>query len=181
MRIILSFILLVLFTSTKAQIDFSYQANGSVVTFSITQMGQFYEGIKWDFGDGTIDYGQTVNHIYFTSGNFSVCVIGYSQPISTPDTMCKSVPMLVTLISDNQLGNEIKYYPNPVKDQLNLIMSSQAKNGKLELTDIQGRVLLSQNTTDLLSAIDMKSFSPGLYFVKIQNHSETSVFKIVKD
>lgn len=181
MKTILSFILLALFTTTKAQINFSSQANGNAVTFSVTQMGQFYENITWYFGDGTTAYGQTANHTYSTSGNFSVCVIGSPMPMAQQDTMCKFVNILTTGAIENETENTITVYPNPLQDQLNLSISSKGENKHLSLTDVQGRVLLSQHIINSLSTIDMKRFSPGLYFLTIRDNSSTHVFKIVKD
>ncbi len=97
--------------------------------------------------------------------------VAYSKVVS----VVVSKPVTITL------------YPNPVIDILNLKLSNkQADQLKIELTDVQGRSvyskvsLVSQSTIEL--NIDMKSFKPQVYILKITNHDGEVVAteKIIK-
>lgn len=77
-------------------------------------------------------------------------------------------------VEENVIAFEI--YPNPAEDFINI----KAENIELvELYDIYGRKLYSQNTNDN-AIIDINAYDNGIYFVKIYSEGKSSVKKIVK-
>ena len=71
-------------------------------------------------------------------------------------------------------------YPNPTHDILNLrIVMATAANSRIQLCDIQGRVLLSQETY-LLRGLNYLNFNvsglpAGKYFVQVRNYSSSGL------
>ena len=102
--------------AAKAQVNFSAQANGLSVTFSITQASNYYEFINWSFGDGITSNGGISNnpvvHNYAAPGNYSVCVIGYPMPLDPNDTACKFVNVISTGIHKNTSPGQFHLFPN---------------------------------------------------------------------
>lgn len=73
-----------------------------------------------------------------------------------------------TLSSDLDI---LKVYPNPAADHLMIELTSRNTGlNLLEITDSQGRILLN-DTRELNEAmnLDVSTFSPGTYFIKILN------------
>ncbi|WP_294672857.1 family 16 glycosylhydrolase [uncultured Fluviicola sp.] len=70
----------------------------------------------------------------------------------------------------------LKVYPNPTSDHLMIELTSGGINS-IEITDSQGRSLLS-DSRELNEAmnLDVSSFSPGTYFIKILNKQSGKVY-----
>lgn len=80
-----------------------------------------------------------------------------------------------------ELNAHIQLSPNPVKNILHVNVELQGYDGyKMSIYDSQGKILqcldLDTNTID----IDVSSFSPGLYFVRINQGEMISVRRFVK-
>ena len=71
----------------------------------------------------------------------------------------------------------ITAYPNPVEGILNL--QSELNITKIEVIDLQGRMLLNQENQ--LNTIDFSHFPNGIYFVKVSTEQgQNKLFKILK-
>ena len=167
----------------KAQIDYNYQINGLSVTFIITQQGQFYEVVEWDFGDGNTSQGtteteDTVTHIYSSSGNYEVCVKGTPMPIATSDTACKFVDVFSTGINQIDKKSKIVIYPNPASSYC-VVETEGSVN--LIMYNVIGEVVFEKevNTKYIVSASQLPN---GVYIVKAINENG-SVYsqKIIKE
>jgi poly(3-hydroxybutyrate) depolymerase len=96
-----------------------------------------------------------------------------------------SFSKVVTLNGDNQKTTE-EIYPNPVQDNLNIVVSNEAKgNGRIVLYDLAGRSVWQQSivkTTDYFkSNISTNKLTPGLYLVELTiNDNYKVIQRIVK-
>ena len=96
--------------------------------------------------------------------------------------------LVPTQIDCNALGNEevtaekIGVYPNPAKDLVN-IDASGFPIQKLELFDIQGRLMLSEvlAVAENQHQLNISRFAKGNYVLKITTGSATQNIKIIKD
>lgn len=72
---------------------------------------------------------------------------------------------IVLSTKENILNNEFTVYPNPTNNLINISKSNiEIKNVKL--IDVTGKVIYSNNNTQ---PIDVRSFSKGLYILKIES------------
>jgi hypothetical protein len=187
MKTIILLSILAFSIAVKAQINFSYQVNGLSVTFSITQGVQYYEFTNWSFGDGTYNNGSPytntqVVHTYSVAGNYNVCIIGYPMPMAPNDTACKYINVLNTGIYNNTPEGQAHFFPNPVRDKLNIELSSSNTAFQVTLTNTLGETVYGLNKiNDQQPAIDLSFLTSGVYFVRIQNNSEQKIFRIVKE
>ena len=91
---------------------------------------------------------------------------------------------------DEQLNyetlNSILYYPNPVKDNLNIVFNLE-KQAMVEVSviNITGQEIkkynysLSEGSNNI--SMDMSDIKPGIYFVRLNaNNGNVANFKIVK-
>jgi hypothetical protein len=71
----------------------------------------------------------------------------------------------------------IAVYPNPADDILTIEAN---QNGRFEMVDLMGRILLQSQIINHQSQIDMKDYPSGIYFIKYQNDKETETIKVIK-
>jgi uncharacterized repeat protein (TIGR01451 family) len=79
-----------------------------------------------------------------------------------------------TLAFDN-----LKYYPNPVKNTLSISNSSIIDS--IEITSILGQQMMNQKVTSLQTEVDLSELSNGIYFVKISSEGQEKTMKIIKE
>jgi hypothetical protein len=84
----------------------------------------------------------------------------------------------------NQLGtgtfnnNAFTYYPNPVKDILNL---SYDKNiTKVAVYNVLGQEIMIKNNNANQSQLDMSSLASGTYLVRVTADNADKTFKVIK-
>ncbi len=74
----------------------------------------------------------------------------------------------------------IVYYPNPIKNQLHIQLSSNVKPNRVEIYDRQGRLVYLQN--NCLEDVNMQGFSAGHYMMIIaMKNGKTYAIKLVKE
>ena len=59
--------------------------------------------------------------------------------------------------------NFVKIYPNPATNQLNIVQLKN-KSGKINIYDLNGRVLIAEKLTDGINVISTEQLSSGIYF-----------------
>ena len=80
---------------------------------------------------------------------------------------------------------EVKVFPNPVEDYLNVAfpLQSQIRDIKIELINPQGQILQSiENQSVMVGnyAIDVRFLPEGMYFLKVVDGVKIKTFKVVK-
>ena len=89
-------------------------------------------------------------------------------------------PNTLLSVNDNRLEANIKAYPNPVNDILNIKLSTYYKNIQLNLFNSLGQLVHTdfyKNTNELQLNLNV---SKGLYFVELKIDNQVSTFRIVK-
>lgn len=115
-----------------------------------------------------------VKQISIYSHNASLAVspsgIIVSNPIlsvasgGSPQTLCSTVGYY-DLASSNKI---ITLFPNPSNGQFSIVFPSFIENGKLTVFDLLGRSVFSSPIVhQAQKEIQLKGFSPGIYFVKV--------------
>jgi len=70
-------------------------------------------------------------------------------------------------IAENTEKN-IKFFPNPTADKLNLTFAEKASN--LKVLDIMGREVHSQAKVELESQLDVSQLPNGTYFLQVEQN-----------
>ena len=95
-----------------------------------------------------------------------------------------TVSIIVSTVGIEELirMENLKIYPNPVKDKLKIEFASfELSNVKLELANSLGEVVSALVNPRENQEIDLSGLSTGIYFLKIQTTSDQKVFKIIKE
>ncbi|MDQ7959388.1 S8 family serine peptidase [Flavobacterium lindanitolerans] len=90
---------------------------------------------------------------------------------------CNVTPSSLT-VADSQLAN-ISVYPNPSKGILNVNLPANSGNTTLYLNDIQGRRILTKETSNSNEVLNIDNFSDGVYILTIQNGNLKTTKKII--
>ena len=123
------------------------------------------------------------------SVSFSVGQIVYSAIAGTKGSVTQGVQqsfIILDLPSNNiskAINLECSVFPNPTTDFLKLKVDENQllKDIKFQLCHASGKVVLSQQITEMETDIQMNSLSTGLYFLRItMANNYVAVFKIIK-
>jgi poly(3-hydroxybutyrate) depolymerase len=97
-----------------------------------------------------------------------------SYSLSIPGTCA------VALANDNfETANNFKLYPNPVDNVLNI--NSKSMIDKLEIYDLNGRLLFETKQKENNLSLDLSFLATGIYNLKIINSENSSSRKIIKN
>lgn len=88
------------------------------------------------------------------------------------------------LLSNNQVSNtnnKFSVYPNPAKNNVN-ISNSNASISAIEMTDVNGRIVKTENFTNVNNVIvNISDLSQGIYMMKIISDKGIDTKKIIKE
>ena len=101
---------------------------------------------------------------------------------------CSTEPISVTVIgtsvAENVLNSNVKLFPNPTSNNINVILSGvEAGTYTFTLQNVVGQVI--ENRVENISGefrteFNMAGLEKGIYFLKVENsNNETGVFKVV--
>ncbi|MFN5704826.1 MAG: alpha-amylase family glycosyl hydrolase [bacterium] len=99
-----------------------------------------------------------------------------------------NAPNVITGISTQRIIDEVKVYPNPVHQEINIEWKNKSReNLSIQLFDLTGRKVFEKNITneynssssDILIKVDEMHVNKGTYILKVNNGKETSQTKII--
>jgi PKD repeat protein len=75
---------------------------------------------------------------------------------------------------------DLKIYPNPTLDIVNVELDKEIGKYQIEVLDLQGRTMISKQADKMKSVIDVSSLTEGVYQIVIQNDRYHFVQKMIK-
>ena len=82
------------------------------------------------------------------------------------------------------VSEEVLAYPNPTIDWVQLYVGGSDPNVKLQLSDLMGRVYVSQEfevPVNRTLELQMNSYPSGMYFIQVQGAQVKSTLKVIKE
>jgi hypothetical protein len=137
----------------------------------------------------TLNAGSHTSYLWnnnVTTATLSVTTSGtYSVTVSNPAGCENTDEIVVNLqdcagIEETQIFANI--YPNPTSGLVNIDLSINLSKAKIQLLDLQGKILFANtefNGQNLM--IDLINFSNGMYLLQIEQNSQISQFKLIKE
>ncbi|MFN8286853.1 MAG: T9SS type A sorting domain-containing protein [Chitinophagales bacterium] len=107
--------------------------------------------------------------------NTAYIYFDFNAPVVTNTTV--NTITLSNSIQDVATLPAIQLYPNPAKDAVNLMADKSFIGGKLQLIDLNGRLLNEQFISSTNTTVALKGFPTGLYLVKAINQKGLTAFK----
>jgi len=158
--------------TNKPIADFNYTGN-PVVNFTNTSTnGNNY---SWNFGDGNTSLLQNPTNTYTTTGNYTVELTTYSTDTCFSSTTTQTVNVTITGIENRSNSTEIKIYPNPANNYIEIETTLQYSS--IKIIDLTGKTI---KQTTLKTKIDVSNLTNGIYFIQIIGKRNTIMQKFVK-
>lgn len=88
---------------------------------------------------------------------------------------CKA---FTTALSEELFAQQIKYYPNPVENNLSIEMPMGSK--QIKVYDLSGKLLETLETQDQEITYNMSQYAQGMYLIEVRNQQSVYTFKVYK-
>ncbi len=153
----------------------------SVYTFSFSPVAVNAVGYQWQFGDDSVSNLASPSHTYDTAGTYIISLtvtdsIGCS--VVSFDTV--TIAPVISGI-ENALLNEVKVFPNPFKDLIEIEIPDFKAQATVQLKDITGRVIEEKRIVSSNTKLSTERLSVGIYFVELWLADRKSkIFKLSK-
>jgi len=138
--------------------------------------------ITWQEGATVTWYIQDNTGTYVTANTNTPLTDGAIYYVTQQVNGCESGYLSVTanmVAGTASYGlNNLKAYPNPVKDVLTLTNTSAIT--KVSVTNMLGQVILTQQANHETVAVDLQTLVPGTYIVEVYAQTGKTSLKIVK-
>jgi hypothetical protein len=130
----------VIIDSLDAGFTYSY-VTGTNTDYKLIANYKKYTSYSWDFGDGSaLGSGDSLVHAY--NYGYYLIMLTIKDKNNCSATFKDSLRVVITSISQEQPGFEIKLFPQPFTDNLNIEYSlDKPVNLKLSLCDMSGKML----------------------------------------
>lgn len=130
---------------------------------------------SWSFGDSTSSSDKTPKKTYNSVGTYKICLKVWDQNKNCSAEYCTTIKISslrngsLPALQQGESG-EVKVYPNPASNLLQIDWSNTNENGQLELLDINGRQLINRSipSGEQSSIISVDNLPEGLYMLRLQ-------------
>jgi hypothetical protein len=120
----------------------------------------------WDFGDGRIGIGSTIEHQYFTSSvNYLVSCQAIQKTAHCSSTSSQNISVLLSSTESNKKIN-IDIHPNPTSNYIKILGLSETDDNTAILYNAQGKVIMNFEAENNVP-VDVSSLDNGVYFLKV--------------
>lgn len=155
---------LVTLNFTLFEFDADVESNGNTLVASPS--GGTYQWIDCNNNDAPIAGAVAQTFTPTQSGSYAVLV---TLNGCTEDSDCIDVTIDVdpSYIENFNFKN-LSVYPNPATEKTQLI--GLPTDASIELLDIQGNLIMTQQTTSDMLELDVQKLAQGVYFIRISSH-----------
>jgi len=140
----------------------SLHASGVTMSFYSTALNAM--STTWDFGDGNTATGDSVSHVYFNNGSYTVTQTIVNN-CGVHDSVNQSVAVGGIGITEN-LDPGFKVYPNPTQQKIT-IESLTKEPLDIVIYDVTGRKVFTQNMVGGKKVLDISDLPAGSYILKL--------------
>jgi len=148
--------------------------NSLMPILSANQAGATYRWLDCDNGNAPISgetnqtFTATVNGNYAVEVTFNGC---------TEVSACEAV----TGVGINEATNNVvSIHPNPTNGMVNINFGSNNSVVDYAISSIEGRIIETGKTSSNNITVDLSNESKGVYFIKINTETTSTVYKLIK-
>jgi hypothetical protein len=151
----------------------TYDGSG-YLTYNLTQ--------AWDVPSSSWISSSQINYTNNSNGTVQQYTAQYWDNSSNSWINSQRATYIYTNSTGINEANFISFhfFPNPSNDILNISLGNNSET-KIEITDLQGRLLLSKLISESSAIIDIKDLPSSLYFLLLQQGNKISLVKFIKD
>jgi hypothetical protein len=124
-----------------------------------------------------------INYTKYYSGQYTWNIAIQNSPGALRDTTTCFTSLPSGITKNNLSDQNIKIYPNPVKDKLTIdVENKNTEDINFSLTNSLGQLIdINSKIANTKLEIDTSELPSGVYYLKIQNNSGQEEFKIIKE
>jgi Secretion system C-terminal sorting domain/Fibronectin type III domain/Bacterial pre-peptidase C-terminal domain len=111
-----------------------------------------------------------------TANNATSC---YTLKVQT-GTATKAITMGTPSAETVNPEFAVKLFPNPANDLLNIWTEGAASKVQIKLYNITGKLVMQQQSSNLLTPVNISSLPAGIYLVNVNNGGEVKSVKFMK-
>lgn len=147
------------------------------VDYSLTlDAGSGYSNYSWSTGGATqsesltgvsLGLGTSVITVTVTDGNGCV----NSDSVSILVDACAGI---------EELGFNFEIFPNPSDAIFNYSIEGEFENSTMSITNVLGQEIWNESLTTISGQIDLGTYAPGTYYLKISNGEKFSTMILIK-
>ncbi|MBL7773277.1 MAG: PKD domain-containing protein [Chitinophagaceae bacterium] len=173
-------------TSTGCNItaNFTKTTSGNTAMFTNTTncTGCTSISYNWNFGDASTSTLTNPNHIYASSGTYTVCLTatGIASGTTCVDTSCYTVIVGSSNVND-VVKEQLQVYPNPSQDVFHIILPD-TKTYELKVVDMAGRTIVKNDiqSASKTYSLQASTLSNGIYHLSISGNDKIMHTRIIK-
>ncbi|MFH0757461.1 MAG: T9SS type A sorting domain-containing protein [Bacteroidota bacterium] len=148
-------------------------------TYSVSNQANYL--FHWNVEGGNVVSGQGTNVVDIQWGAGAsglIKSVAESDLGCFSDTASLSISIVSTGIS-SKVAREFRIYPNPTASEITIEANASGEY-TLQLTKLNGQLLLEKEIADPTYILDLSPFARGIYFINIKSEDHVSTRKIVK-
>ena len=142
-----------------------------------------FENINLSYPPSTSRYGYIAFKIKTKSNlvvgdifsNTAEIYFDYNFPIITNNF---DTTIQVLDVNEIEFKSSFIIYPNPVENILNIQNLTQQKIDKILITDLSGKIILSQN--DIINEVNIQLLNQGVYILQLLSEGKSYYYKVIK-
>lgn len=173
------------FTSSKLPINNGYSMyfktknEGYVIGSNTNNQGVIIKTTDLGKNWSTFNTGITTKLLDMIFLNDSIALVSGTNGVLFKWNSKTSIFTGVKENSSEILGYFI--YPNPTNDKIHFMPKITLSNVKLNVINLLGQEVYSQNDFDLKNELDIGFLPKGIYYLKLVNENDQKTFKILKE
>ena len=131
-------------------------------------------GTLWFFtanGSNPVAIAGTKDLATYTPKNAGFYIVQYTDPVTSCASKSASFKWPFVSVEDLLSDNQFKVYPNPIEENLSIVLTDVTNASNLNITNILGQSVFKQNIATQTTSwnLDITSWAKGTYFVNILN------------
>lgn len=130
------------------------------------------------------DAAYTTHTATYTATEAGIYYFGIhnNTPVGATETFLflDSISLSTNLSNDSFLASKFSVYPNPASSVINISNTLNAVVNTVEITDLNGRTVKTQNVNNTDAEISISDLSAGVYMLKVATDQGIVTKKIVK-
>jgi serine protease AprX len=165
--------------------DLDLRVSNSTLTYFPWKLNPETPTVPATKGDNIVDNIEKVE-VSDTSGTYNI-VVNHKASL---EGNSQNFSLIITGVNTSTFGvndtsiNSLRIWPNPAKETVNYQFASNSEQTCLvELIDLQGRIVYSQNimggAANIKGEINTSSYSKGVYFLNLSQGNQKSYKKVV--
>ncbi|BAO77297.1 T9SS type A sorting domain-containing protein [Winogradskyella sp. PG-2] len=148
-------------------------------TITIPSFNECYTFTISDSADDGICCGYGIGNYNIEDANGNV-IINSSGNFGTSESILFKAQDPLSL-NEFGLDDLVNIFPNPVKDNLGIVLTSISENVKYQIFNTLGQNIANGNLEgNMMHNINMSQYLSGIYFIKLSTSSSTITKKVIK-